>query len=49
MVIKLGRKFQIDGDKFFTCGIMVYRYTNLQNIRNPQKGKVEVFPLDESQ
>jgi hypothetical protein len=45
MVIKLGRRFLIDEGRYLTCGIAVFRYTNLRNIRNPLNGKVEVIHL----
>jgi hypothetical protein len=36
LVIRLGKKYTIDKEKYFTCLINVYRYTTLRNIRKPK-------------
>jgi hypothetical protein len=45
LIIRLGRKYMIDNNKYFTCPITVYRYTNLKNIRTPIDNKVEVLKV----
>jgi hypothetical protein len=45
LIIRLGRKYIIDNNKYFTCPITVYRYTNLKNIRTPIDNKVEVLKV----
>jgi hypothetical protein len=47
LIIKLGRKYMIDNNKYFTCPITVYRYTNLKNIRTPIDNKVEVLKVSQ--
>jgi hypothetical protein len=45
LVIKLGKKYMIDKNQYFTCQITVYRYTTLKNIKNPKDGKIEVLKV----
>ena len=52
LVIRLGRKFQIDNGKFLkisdgSIGQIPYRYTNLKNIRTPIDNKVEVLKVSQ--
>lgn len=50
LVIRLGRKIQIDKGKYFkisdgSIGQIPYRYTNLRNIRNPKVNKIQVLKV----
>ena len=45
LVIRLGKKYVINDNKYFTCSIMVYRYTKLSHIRNPKDNKIEVLKV----
>lgn len=50
IVIRLGAKYQIQGEKFFkisdgSIGQIPYRYTNLKNIRMPNGNKIEVLKV----
>jgi hypothetical protein len=45
LVIKLGKKYIINNGKYFTCPIMVYRYTKLDLIRNPNGSQIEVVKV----
>jgi hypothetical protein len=45
LIIRLGRNYVIDNNKYFTCPITVYRYTNLKNIRTPKNNKIEVLKV----
>lgn len=45
LVIRLGKKYVINHNKYFTCRIMVYRYTKLSHIRNPKGNKIEVLKV----
>jgi hypothetical protein len=45
MVIRLGKKYIIKENKYFTCPITVYRYTKLSHIRNPKENKIEVLKV----
>jgi hypothetical protein len=52
LVIRLGRKFQIDNGKFLkisdgSIGQIPYRYTNLKSIRTPIDNKVEVLKVSQ--
>jgi predicted component of viral defense system (DUF524 family) len=47
LIIRLGRKYMIDNNNYFTCPITVYRYTNLKNIRTPIDNKVEVLKVSQ--
>lgn len=45
LVIRLGKKYVINDNKYFTCPITVYRYTKLYHIRNPKNTKIEVLKV----
>lgn len=45
LIIRLGKKYVIDNNKYFTCPITVYRYTNLKSIRNAKDNKIEVLKV----
>ena len=45
LIIRLGKKYIIDNNKYFTCPITVYRYTNLKSIRNTKDNKIEVLKV----
>jgi len=52
LVIRLGRKFQIDNGKFLkisdgSIGQIPYRYTNLKSIRTPIDNKVKVLKVSQ--
>lgn len=47
LIITLGKKIVIDNNKYFTCPITVYRYTNLKNIRTPIENKIEVLKVSQ--
>ncbi|MFA7380594.1 MAG: DUF2357 domain-containing protein [Bacteroidia bacterium] len=47
LIIKLGRKFIIENNLYFTCPITVYRYTTLKNIRRPLENKIVVTKISE--
>lgn len=52
LVIRLGRKFQIDNGNFLkisdgSIGQIPYRYTNLKSIRTPIDNKVEVLKVSQ--
>lgn len=48
LIIRLGKKYVIDNNKYFTCPITVYRYTNLKSIRNTKDNKIEVLKVSGS-
>jgi hypothetical protein len=50
LIIKLGRKYQIDNGNYFkisdgSIGQIPYRYTNLKNIRTPIDNKIQVLKV----
>ncbi|MGR6088321.1 MAG: DUF2357 domain-containing protein [Arcticibacter sp.] len=47
LIIRLGRKYMIDNNKYFTCPITVYRYTNFKNIRTPIGNKIDVLKVSQ--
>ena len=46
LIIKLGKKFIIESNRYFRCPITVYRYTTLKNIRFPKDNKIEVLKIN---